>query len=262
MILNKLLFIFLALFSQCCAAQEPEIYIRGDFTTFTTDPMGHVFAVEADQTIVKYRDTVKLLSVNHRVYGAVHSIDASNPFEIYLFYKEAGYILITDNQLSIRNVIDLNQTRILPAAIARSYDNGIWIFDISDQQLKKFDKQLKLLHESGNVLRFSQNTQDIYSIQDLENAVYVFDKSGRLEEFDIFSNHIRTLKSKSDAPGQIVGKNWIYMSGGIVYRFDLDVFDERVLCRVSTQNTGVFRYQTNRLFVLTDLGIQMITISD
>lgn len=224
--------------------------------------MGHVFAVLPDQSILKYRDSTLLVSVNHRLYGPLHSIDASNPFEIYLFYKDAGVVLITDNQLSVRNVINLNATLIIPAAIARSYDNGLWIFDISDQQLKKYDKQLRLMHESGNVLRFSQSLQDITCIEDLEFSVFMFDKSGRLEEFDIFANHIRTLTPKGSSIGQIAGKSWYYRKGDALYRYRLDSFAETLLCHPDIEKFDAFRIQANRLFLKSESGIQVFTLTD
>ena len=52
--------------------------------------------------------------------------------------------------LNLRGECDLESIGISQiACVARSSDNQIWLFDMSDQKLKKYSKDLKLLNESA-----------------------------------------------------------------------------------------------------------------
>lgn len=185
-------------FTVCVQAQikyDSSGVIQGNFRYMTSDHLGTLYLIREDQSIEKYDASGQLLKqVNHKVYGRLHSIDATNPFEIYLYYRETGKVVITDNQLSIRGEIDLNAHLVMPSALARSFDNGLWIFDLADMELKKFNKSMLLSQHSGNVLQIAQGDLfDIREIEDMETKVYVNNKTTGILVFDNFANYLKTL---------------------------------------------------------------------
>lgn len=155
-----------------------------------TDPLGNVYVVTTTNQIYKYSDKFKQLATLNYVYtGNVTSIDVSNPLEIFVFYRELNTILFLDNNLAYRGKILLNNAGVMQAAaIARTYANGIWAFDLADLQLKKISREGTLTQTSGNVLQFVNS--NIYPLQIVDDGstVLVLDSSVGILQFDVFAN--------------------------------------------------------------------------
>jgi hypothetical protein len=117
------------------------------------DELGNLYIVSPSNQLYKYNTLGKVLAtLNYNYNGNISSIDASNPMEIYVFYKEINRVLFLDNNLAYRGELDLTKQNITQAsAIARSYDNGIWVFDMGDLQLKKMSKDGNITQSSGNI---------------------------------------------------------------------------------------------------------------
>src|SRR5690606_30517568 len=70
------------------------------------DPLGNLYITTATNDIIKYDSKGKLLAtVNYKVLGNISWIDASNPFEIYVFYRDQNKLIILDNLLNQHSVI-------------------------------------------------------------------------------------------------------------------------------------------------------------
>src|SRR6478672_5274711 len=95
---------------------------------FTTDNLGNIFVISPTNDIEKYdKNGLKTATANFKVLGNITSIDASNPFEIYVFYRDQNKILYLDNLLNLRGETDLESIGVSQcAAVARSFDNQIW----------------------------------------------------------------------------------------------------------------------------------------
>ena len=145
-------------------------------STISSDNLENLYIITPTNDIVKYnKNGQKLATVNFKVLGNISSFDAGNPFEIYVFYRDQNKIIFLDNMLNIRGECDLESIGISQiACIARSSDNQIWLFDMSDQKLKKYSKDLKLLNESASLNNFTVGNEINPSIS---NSIYVYNKS-------------------------------------------------------------------------------------
>lgn len=219
-----LIFLFLGVLSATAEEKYDSVsQISGKFRFMTSDPLGTLYLIRTDNSIEKYDAAGTLLKqVNHKVYGPLKSIDATNPFELYLYYSELGKVVITDNQLSIRGEIDFNPHLVMPAAIARSFDNGIWIFDLSDMELKKFGKNMLMNHHSGNILQITGAGElDVRSVADMESRVYLHNKTTGIEVFDNFANYIKTLPFPEINSWQVAGDVLYYQSDSRLVAYDM-----------------------------------------
>lgn len=202
-----------------------------DARKMAADNLGNIYLIKADNSIEKRNCKGQLLNQNNfKVYGNLYSIDVSNPFEIYLYYKESNKIVFTDNQLTYRGLIDLNNTPELQAvAVARSFDNGIWVFDLSDMQLKKYDKNMQLQQQSGNILQFVSGNVEINKISDQFNRVIIYNEETGFEWFDIFANHIKSL-SFTQVNTWFNAENAIYYSNvSGLYQYNIKTLDLKQL---------------------------------
>jgi hypothetical protein len=138
----------------CWALTFPLAGQTGRAVDFFLDPVGKVYLLLDDESLV----TANPLGENYYAFydsslGAPDRIDVTNPFQILLYYAEYGKVVVLDRTLSELDRIDLfaNDAIRQPGAIARSYDNGIWVFDAWDYRLLR-------LNERGEV---DQRTNDL-----------------------------------------------------------------------------------------------------
>ena len=162
------------------------------------DEMGNLYIVSPTNQLYKYNYAGEVLAtLNYNYNGNISSIDASNPMEIYIFYKEINKVLFLDNNLAYRGELDLTKLNITQAsAVARSYDNGIWVFDNGDLQLKKLDKEGKVFQSSANIKQFTNvDFNPKYIIENTQNVI-ISDDSICLV-FDVFASFVKTYYFKN-----------------------------------------------------------------
>lgn len=183
------------------------------------DNLENLYVVTAVNDIIKYgKDGKKLATANFKVLGNVSWMDVTNPFEIYVFYRDQNRLIILDNLLNIRGDLDLESIGVSQiACVARSYDNQIWIFDLADQKLKKYSKDLKLMTESApwNTLGIRGKISPLL-IRDINTSVLILNDSSILE-FDIFANYSK-IKLKDTLT------NFFYVDGKILFLKDSSLY--------------------------------------
>lgn len=188
-----------------------------------TDRLGNLYLVTPTNQLYKYSPEGKLLStLNYKYVGNISFVDASNPLEIYVFYKELNKIIYLDNNLAYRGESDLSAMNIGQAsAIARAYDNGLWVFDLADLQLKHLNKQGQLLHESGNVRQFINKPTQPQYITDNDNRIIVNDSTTGVLVFDVFATHLNTLPLIGVKQVKVIEDEIYYVRGQYIYRYNL-----------------------------------------
>ena len=162
----------------------------------TADRLGNVYVLDKGDRLFKYNaEGVLLSTLNYTYSGSISSIDVTNPMEIFLFYKELNMVIILDNNLAFRGKINLQDWGITQAScLARSYENGLWIFDSGDLQLKKFSRDGKLLQSSGNALDFAGNEKiNPVLCRENGNRVILGDTINGLFLFDVFAGFIKKI---------------------------------------------------------------------
>ena len=189
----KLCFLTLCLlgFGQTHAMQSTDTIPLQANCKMSIDNLGNCFIVTPQNDIIKYNvQGQKTASNNVKLLGNIASIDISNPFEIFVFYRDQNQLLILDNMLNIQSQIDLDPTGILQiACLARSSDNQIWLYDMSDFKLKKYNKALELLLESPafNTLQIAETIQP-KQILDVNTQIFVLNQQ-QILSFDVYANY-------------------------------------------------------------------------
>ena len=161
----------------------------GNFTDFYADNLGNLYLITATNEIKKIADNGDSLAVfnDFSHYGKIYSLDVSNPLKILVYYRDFSTVLVLDRFLNIVNTIDLRQSGILQVkAVARSYDNNIWLFDQLDGRLKKIDGNGSVLLESADFrLLFSEGFSP-ESIIDNNGSLYLYDPDKGWLIFDYY----------------------------------------------------------------------------
>jgi len=203
--------------------------INGHFKFFTTDKLGNCFVITPKNDILKFDiNGKKLAEVNFKVMGDATLIDASNPLEIYVFYKDQNKLVYFDNMLNYRGETDLYKslgvTNIM--SVCRSYDNGFWFFDPDNFKLKKADKSGNLLTESINLAGVSDTVLSPQMMLDDGQRVYLKTNNDRLLVFDILGNFIKVIPLEKFSSFQTRDNNIVYSTASEVYVYNPSTFEK------------------------------------
>lgn len=120
---------------------------------FAVDKLQQVYLVAQDNTVYKYDPYGKELFVyNDNSRGQLAYIDATDPFNLLLFYPELQAVVALDRTLNETAVLHLFSAGVLNAsAIARAVDNNIWVYDQAAFRLMKIGREHELLVSSDNL---------------------------------------------------------------------------------------------------------------
>jgi hypothetical protein len=228
--------------------------IKGPFTDFSTDVLGNLFLLDKEGRLKKVNprgDSVAVFN-DVRRFGKVHSIDASNPLKVLLFYRDFGTIVTLDRLLQVRNIIDLRKLNFLQVkVIGQSFDNGIWVYDEQEARLKRIQDNGSISEQTGDFrLQLEEAPSPAY-ISDQERLVYLYDTLRGLLVFDYYG----TLKNKLPFTGwddfQVIENNIIGRKGVTLERYQLNTLQLKELALPAIL-TGVtkMRIVGNRLYCL------------
>ncbi|WP_157974369.1 hypothetical protein [Lewinella sp. IMCC34183] len=121
---------------------------------FFLDPVGKPYYLLADDRFVTAN---RLGDTDYSWYdsslGSPDYIDVTNPFQILVYYREYGTVVVLDRTLSELDRIDLFANELLqqPGAIARSYDDGMWVFDSWNYRLVRLDAEGRINQQTNNL---------------------------------------------------------------------------------------------------------------
>jgi hypothetical protein len=223
------------------------------------DNFNNVYVIGVNNDIYIYNSKGELkFTQNFKVYGNLYSIDASNPLELYLFYKDVNTVVFTDNTLAIRGVTDLSVDGLLPSAIARSYDNGLWVWDMGDQQLKKMNKNREITQVSGNASMIAGKNLSPTYIYDSGNAVYVNDTANGILVFDLFANYQKTLPIKGIQKFSLVNGMVNYMENNFMQSYELKTYQKKSIEAPFFKGTEV-AFTDRMLYILNNDTLQAYT---
>ena len=161
-------------------------HIAGKYSTFTTDNLGNIYLVNAENELVAYNNKYdSIFSYKNISAGNLSLVDATNPLQILAYFNETGTIALLDRQLNLINSISLTQINILKVnAIARSYDNNYWLFDEWDNKLKKIDDMGNLLSESTDFRLMLNEVHPPEKIIDDKGLLFLYNSSSGWLIFD------------------------------------------------------------------------------
>jgi hypothetical protein len=224
-----------------------------------TDRLGNLYVVTKTNQLYKYDMNGELRStLNYKYLGNITDIDASNPLEVYVFYKELNEVLFLDNNLAYRGELLLNDYGIAQAAaVARSYDNGVWVFDNGDLQLKRISKAGELLQQSGNVRQFVSGMVSPGYIYDNNDRVFVNDSSIGIMVFNVFANYIKTIPIKGCDSFKIIENEIFYNKDGKLFRYNTGTFQESIFQMPDTTYTREISIEKERLYLLKSGSVEI-----
>jgi hypothetical protein len=159
------------------------------------DPIGKLYVVTPTNEVQQYAPDGRILyQYNNNTLGELTRIDATDPFQLMLYYEEYQTVVFLDrtlNHLSTLNLWEFGFRQ--PIAPAMSNDNLLWVYDRADFRLRKLDRQGNTLHDSGDLNSMLNATPRPVEISAKHNLVVLNDPDTGLLLFDNFGQYVETL---------------------------------------------------------------------
>ncbi len=261
---NKFLLfgIFLLLFFKGGRCEDPDLFVEGDFEDFYINTIDNIYLVSSNQAIIKYnRKGKEQFTINPKILGRLGSADVSNSLELLFYYPDPNTAVITDNTLSEKRRIDVNDLGFNRTTLAaRSTEKGIWIYDENNINLKRITQNGKVLNESNQLLQFTQGDLNPTSLRSRTNRIYLNAPAQGIIMFDNFGNYLKTIPVKGVRTFEVSNDVLWYWKKGKVGSYDLKRFKrKKVNLPLDTlpANAKSIRYTEKALFVLDKHGLKV-----
>ncbi len=221
---------------------------------FTTDQLRNVYTVTKTNEVIKYTPQGQIqFRYNNNTLGNLTFIDATDPFNLLLFYPDFRRVILLDRTLSETGAFDLFNLDVIDVpAVGISSDNNLWIYDDLKFNLKKIDRNGRVLQESNNISLVLGKTLEPNFILERDNGLYVNDPEIGILVFDLFGNYSKRIDVKGLVQFQIIDEQLVYWQKGALHVFNLKSLQTRSMdLQLSLDEEQLVRIEKDRLYVRT-----------
>lgn len=170
--------------------QMREYILTEQPAAFSVDPMGSVYVVFDNGSMLKYDTTGTPITVpGRKSKSSVWQIDASNPYKIIVFNRDMQVADIYSLQFAKINSIDftLLETGDI-AMLCSSYNNAFWTLTSSTVELVRFSEHLSITSTTNAGLLMDLSIFAPTVLQESDEHVLLAQKRGPAYIFDQFGN--------------------------------------------------------------------------
>jgi hypothetical protein len=222
------------------------------------DAFGNIYVINNDE-IIKYNvDGVLQKKFSTKRYGKIDFVDAMNPLKVLVYYKDFQQILFLDNQLTASsNMISLESLgHEQSSLVCSSSNNSFWIYDKQNNELCRFDSELKSLVKTGNLKRILDVDIKPNYMQEHNNYVYLNCPNEGILVFDIYGTFYKTIPLKNLKEFNIVNGDVFYYDNHHLKQYQAQTFNtiekqftDTLITNVIWQNNKIYKVYQDSLVV-------------
>lgn len=226
--------------------------------TIKTDGFGNIYVINNDE-ITKYNSVgVAQKKFSTKRYGKIEFVDATNPLKILVYYKDFQQLLFLDNQMTASSdmisleKIGYEQTSL----VCSSTNNSFWVYDKQNNELLRFDSELKTLVKTGNLKRILDIEMKPNFIQEHNGYLYLNCPKEGILVFDIYGTFSKTIPLKELKEFNIVNGNVFYFENKALKEYQSltfntveKKFNDTLIKTVYWQNNKFYKVYSDSLLV-------------
>jgi hypothetical protein len=209
---------------------EPEIHIKfpEKNSRVQIDGFGNIYIITENE-IVKYNALgIVQKKFSTKRYGRIDFVDAINPLKILVYFRDFQQILFLDNQLTqSSDVISFEKLGYEQASlVCMSSNNGFWIYEKQNNELCRFDSELKPIVKTGNLKRLLDfNIKPDFMVEH-NNFLYMNCPAEGILIFDIYGTFYKTIPLRNL-------KEFMLVNGDVFY------FENHALKQYQSQSLNI-----------------------
>ena len=258
----RLLLILFYCFSQFVGVAQTSAAIRLKFenkdSRVLVDGLTNIYVIHADE-LKKYNASgVFLKAFSNKRYGNIVDVDVSNPLKILVYYREFQQVLFLDNQLSpANNAISLETIGFEQASlVCTSVNNSFWLYDKQNNELLRFDAELKVLVRTGNLKRILDIDLKPNYMREHGSYLYLNCPREGILVFDIYGTFYKTIPVKNLTEFNIINGNIFYYDKPSLKEYQVQTFNtiektfpDTLLRKVYWRNNNYYEVYSDSLIM-------------
>lgn len=256
----KLLFCLLLLTPGKKGLQVDKI-INADFHEIQADAMGNCYAISDARNLYKLSEEGDTLFTFEDKSFLVSHVDASNPLKVLVYASSQNTIKFLDKTLTpINDPIQIDDLGIpVSNAVATSRDNLFWIFDDSSQELKKYNRSMKEVANSGSLTALTGKNIQPFSMLEAEGKVYVVDSLQGVFQFDHLGTYLFNFKNIHAKKISVMGTKIVFLKDNELYLYDTILLEEQKISLSDSLSAIDFAISRKKMFIMTKENIQVFS---
>ncbi len=237
---------------------EKELDYKADF--FTSNQLGNLYIIKnAELKKVDFENNQEK-NYSNSLFGKISTVDVSDPFRTFLFYKDFNKIVFLDKNLSeiISPIIldDLGYYNVL--SVCQSVNGGFWLFDQSLSQLVYIDKNLNTVKKSSqlsDLLRQNIEQKQVFMLEK-NDYIYLGINGEGVLLFDNYGTYLKTFPLLNSGIFQVSNGIISYYKEGKLYFYNTNNFTENHITlpkhdciQVRIENKRLFMQTKEKIFI-------------
>jgi len=203
------------------------IFFSEKISYVEVDGFGNIYIIQNDQIIKYNANGVLQKKFSVKRYGKIDFVDATNPLKILVYYKDFQQIVFLDNQLTASSsaisleTIGYEQTSL----VCSSANNSFWIFDKQNNELSRFNAELKSLVKTGNLKRILDVDIKPNFMLEHNNYVYLNCPNEGILVFDIYGTFYKTIPLKNLKEFNVVNGDVFFFENHQLKQYQAQTFN-------------------------------------
>lgn len=227
---------------------------------FSTDPVGNVFLVREDNSLLRLNsrgDSTGFFNEVRR--GQITHIDATNPLRILLFFGDYGEIVILDNILTQKSTLRLPSISIFNVrCVANSADGNIWVYEPASGTLLKIDEQPSVVF-STPLRNFFNENPDPQFMAEQDRNLFMTDTIDGIRRFDQFAFY-RNSYTFRPREVQYVNSYLIYWSSPYLVSYHTGTLQEQRILLPQAETIRQARIERDKIYVLRETSLDLYAL--
>lgn len=241
-------------------ASEPEIHIKfsEQKSNLEIDGFGNMYVITNNE-IIKYNSSgILQKKYSTKRYGKIDFVDAMNPLKVLVYYKDFQQIMFLDNQLTeSSNMISIEKLGYEQTSlVCSSSNNSFWLYDKQNNELSRFDSELKSLVKTGNLKRILDIDIKPNFMQEHNNYIYLNCPNEGILVFDIYGTFYKTIPLKNLKEFNVVNGDVFYFENHTLKQYQAQTFNtiekqftDTLIKTVYWQNNRFYKVYKDSLMV-------------
>jgi len=225
----------------------------------SVDNFGNLFVVTPKNEILKYNPQGKFLwNYTNKTFGDISQLDVTDPLRVILFYAGFQQIVVLNNNLSEISQYSFNQNPEKQITlIASANNNGFWVYDQINRELKKLTNSFTDDLKTGNIYqRNGFDMQANFMVSD-EQYVFINDVQEGVRIFDQYGNFVKTAVIESENEFEVNGSEIYFFKDKKLRGYNYLTFEWNEVLLPTKSNISNALLRFNRLIILNEKGLTL-----
>ena len=234
--------------------------LKIDAAQFTTDKLENIYYISKNNEVIKLNpEGIEQFRFVNKTLGIPTYIDATNPFNLLLFYPDYQNIVTLDRTMNLAGKFNLFELGLFGLdAVGMAGDGNLWVYDAVSFRLKKIGKDGQAILQSADMsLEIGQTIRPNFLLE-RNQIVYLNNPDLGILVFDVFGKYLKTLPIKGLDRFQVVGEELLFFQNGQLHSFHLmTLLQSQVLVPQAVTAESFLRVEKDRLYVLEEGKLQV-----